>query len=167
MSKLDDLDLSPRGVTLIDLLGRDVAETWAPFGSAYSSRVKDWTPESAARFEVDNEAAERVVRGATRVEMAAWLVAHGRVAWAETKRSSLRMSVMIVINELRYPREFINEAPREWHCSRCKETGELLKLDPRDHRVRSCARCGAPSWCVQLTAQIAWYTKSRKEAKAG
>lgn len=164
MSKLDELDLTPRGATVIDLLGREVAEAWTPFGTLHCSRAKDWTPESGARFKVDNEAAERVVRGATREEMTAWLVARGRVAWAEEKRGSLRSRVMIVINELRYPREFINEAPREWHCSRCKETGELLKID---RGVRTCARCGAPGYAVQLTAVRDWYTKSRNEAKTG
>lgn len=116
MSKrtIADLDLTPRGVTEVDLHGRTTAAEWRPFGCTFTTRAlfgnppAPWTPEAGEAARADYADAERAIRASTRAMLTAWLEARGHTAWRESK-AGLVTRCLIAVNEARFPRVFVRE----------------------------------------------------------
>ena len=151
-TSLFELDLTPLSETIVDLLGMSVPETFAPFGTCHGTKLANWTPELGAALKEAYDAAEKVVKGAKRPELAAFLVSRGKDARAEEKRGSLRSRCMIAINEARSPVRFVNAALNEWICG-CGHTGPATF----DGRAPKCGGegCTRPSYLMRLTRRAA------------
>ncbi len=122
-TRLAELDLSPRGETIIDLLGNSTAETYQPFGCSWGTYMADWTPEKGAVAKAEREVSDRACRIATRKELEAFLREHSQSPalprhmredkdmsfYQWTKTPDLRFLAERVIDEARYPRRFIRE----------------------------------------------------------
>lgn len=105
---LAGVSLAPVGEMIVNLLGKTTRAEWTPFGCSYSTHMAEWTPESGQKAATLMAETEKVVEKATKSQLVAFLETHGKwVPTGETKRS-LVCSVMILINEKRYPKRFIN-----------------------------------------------------------
>lgn len=161
---LETLDVSPRGVTEIDLLGQETEIGFRPWGSTYATRLRGWTPAHVEPARIEREAVERMLKSCTKKEMLAFLEAHGHGGRAWGKKTNMRTTVMIVINELRYPREFVNAAPNVYVCG-CGHEGPATK---NGVELVCGAACGRPGYLLNLQVRVQnydWY-KAKKAAQA-
>lgn len=163
MKKLNDLDLIPRGETIIDLLGDATIEMWGTC-MTHASYMADWTPEKGALAGRERIEAEKVIKRATRVEMAWFLASRGiylDVYDMTGNAKHMRFACERLVQEARYPRRFINVAEDVWVCS-CGYEG--ARKPGRFKHDASCAGCGRPSYLLQLKA-VREKSEARKNAR--
>lgn len=147
--KLADLDLSPVGVTLIDLKGRETVEAWAPFGSHFSSEMEDWTPEKGAHAATLQKELEAVLNKTKRAGLIAFARERGWLIFGTEKKAALVTAVSIIVHDLRYPKKFINAAPNVYVCG-CGYEGPRHMLG----KMSTCPECKKPGYLMQLKAKM-------------
>lgn len=158
---LEELDLSPRGATLVDLLNDESVIGFRPFGTTYSTRMKDWTPEKGKEASRDRDLAEAVLKRSKRSQMMAFLNAHGVNPWGKRTKASLATSCMLVIDEKWYPREFINALPNVYVCS-CGHEGPATL----NGKLVCGANCGRPSYALTIKGGRVWQAMQRRAPKS-
>ncbi len=94
----------------------------------------------------------KIVRGAKKAEMLAFLTKLGIFGYEGTKAGSLRTRCEIAIGEMMCPKVFVNAAPNEYKCS-CGHVGPATF----NGRAPKCGGegCTKPSYAMTLTAILA------------
>lgn len=166
MKTLGDLDLTPRGETIVNLHGEGTVAEWRPWGPG-STCFADWTPEKGAIAKREAEEAKRVAKKMTAKALKALLLAWRVPVFAGDKKRDLVIRACGYVHARRYPKRFVNAAEPTYVCGTCKvEMGIIFSRADSGvpgHKagvLPCCPACGAPSFALNLLAKAvnyAWY----------
>lgn len=101
-----EIDLTPRGRTMIDLMGLTTAADFRPWGCSFSSWLEEDQREISKAATAE---AEAIARKLMKADCVALLTALGVFASELQKRNDLRLSVQIHLYGRWMPPHFINE----------------------------------------------------------
>ncbi len=126
-SRTVEIDLSPRGETVTDLLGKTEASRFAPFGCTFVTLAFPAEMRDAVKASLDE--AERLARSIrTRADAAALLTyLWNQPLGGETLRD-MRTSIRLALHDAWYPRRFINAKPESGCDGSCEPMCNFCKL---------------------------------------